>query len=1406
MTGNSPASDTIEFLSGLRRQGIHLRVERGSLVCNAPRGALGEALRRELAERKAEILGLLDGSGARTGEPGPRIPRRADVGPALLSFSQQRLWFVEKLEPGKAAYNLPLAFRLRGRLDVACLARALKAVAERHEVLRTTYLARDGIPYQLARPLVPELTQLDLGGVEESERARRVQDFLAEEAARTFDLENGPLVRVSLARLTPEEHVLCFVAHHSVFDGSSEPLLIRELTELYRAFALGESPDLPELPICYADFACWKRKSLDADALDRQISYWKQQLAGVAPVELPTDHPRPPLLSYVGATESRVLPSELSRRLAELAQREGVTLFMLMEAAFKVLLYRYSRQSDLAIATPINNRNAVETEGLFGFFVNMLVLRSQLRDDLSFRELLALERETCLAAYDHQDLPFERLVEELNPERDLSRTPLYQVILGFVDYRNWSEISHGAGLSWERMRCPTRVARTDLTLWIERSDSGLAGHLEYSTDLFEAATARCLLDQFEILLEGIAADPAEELASLPLLGEAERNRILLEWNATRAEYPRDRSVHALFEAQAERTPDRVAAVFPRAGAEAQVLRYRELDEQANRLASHLRRRGVAAGDVVGLYLERSPELLVALLGVLKSGASYLPLDPAFPAERLRGMLEDSEARVVLCTGSGRATLPGSPALAICLDGSEGDAIAREPAERWGGEVDPEALAYLIYTSGSTGRPKGVQIPHRAVVNMLSSMARVPGFSSRDVLLSVTTLSFDIAVLELLLPLVSGGRVVVPLRDEVRDGRRLAELLDEYAATVMQATPATWRLLLEAGWSGRSDLRILCGGEAMPRDLAAGLLERCASLWNMYGPSETTVWSTTRRIEMPEDARLVGRPIDNTQVYILDEALRPVPVGAVGELHIGGDGLARGYLKRPELDAERFVPNPFDPSGGTRLYKTGDRARHRHDGQIEFLGRLDHQVKLRGHRIELGEIEATLARHAKIRQAVVGVGQDAGGDACLHAYYTSEGDVELPAEELRELLKQTLPAPMLPGGFMRLDAFPLTPNRKIDRKSLPAFQAIASDPAYQAPRDELEAKLASLWSELLGLPRVGRDENFFDIGGYSLLVARVVARIQSEIGVELPLGKLFELPSIELLAGHIRSLSPGGKARGASPPRAAWQSVVEIQPEGSLPPLFGVHSTRYRTLAEHLGTDQPLYSLRYGLARTTQAAVALPSRIQDLAAHYVEEMRLVQPDGPYHLMGLCIGGLIAFEMAHQLRAQREEVALLAIFDALAPQGRIALPIQARIRNLMRVEKSEILHRVHERLRPRPSHLSDEESARRKYRSHVPSRTYPGPVDLFRPADRISLTHRFAPDLGWGRLVGEGLRVHSIPGEDHTGMFREPCVRLVAAALRACLAARRGASASDLLKDPDACEEASLPTTLATSQTG
>ena len=1106
---------TSELLSHLNELNVIARADDGQLIVTGPKGALTPALRAELSERKAEILTFLSNraNSARQKEPPlQRVPRN---GKLPLSFAQQRLWFLDQYEPEKPFYNIPFGLRLSGSLNIAALDQSVNEIVGRHEMLRTTFSMLEAEPVQIiAPPVHSSFPVVDLSDCSMSEREDEAQRIAGEEARRPFDLARGPLFRTTLVRLSEDDHLLLLTMHHIVSDGWSTGVLHRELVVCYEAFSRSQPAPLPKLPIQYADYAVWQRQWLTGELLESQLSYWRKQLEGVPKaLNLPMDHPRPAVQTHRGARRAIDLAKDLTERLKELSRKEGVTLFMTLVAAFQTLLYRYTGQEDIVVGTPIANRNRIEIEGLIGFFVNTLALRTNLSGNPTFRELLQRVRKTALEAYEYQDLPFEKLVEELNPERSLSHSPLFQVM--FVLQNASAGPRELSGLVLNPVKLENGTTKFDLSVsLIERSD-GLKGSWEYSTDLFNEATIVRIGEHFRRLLEGLTRNPDQSVCELPMLTQPEKHQLLIELNDTKRDYPRDKCIHELFEEQVKRTPDAVAVVF-----EDEQLRYRELNQRANQVARYLIRLGAGPETLVGICMERSLEMIVGILGILKAGAAYTPQDPSLPQDRLAFMWQDTRVSVLLSQKRLTETLPPFAGKVVCLD-RDWEQISKESDADFESGAIAENLAYVIYTSGSTGRPKGVQIPHSNVVNVITYVRKALGFSERDISPLVANICFDISVMELLLPLVVGARLVVVSAQVAVDGERTGRLLSSCGATMIDATPATWRLLLQAGWTDHRKLTILCGGEALPSELANQLASHGSSLWNLYGPTETTIYSagSAYRSELSDGTVSIGRPIANTRIYIVDDYLQPVPVGVPGQLYIGGDGLSRGYLNRADLTAASFIPDPFSGELGARLYRTGDLARYLPDGSVEYLGRVDHQVKLRGFRIELGEIEAVLSEHSQVRQSVVLAREETPGDKQLTAYVVLDHGATARTDELRRFLRAKLPGYMVPSAYVFLESFPLTSNGKLDRKALPAPAAgfPESTDGYAPPRTLVEEMIAGIWADVLKLERLGMHDNFFDLGGHSLKATQVVSRMREVFRRDLPLRTLFEAPTVAELA-------------------------------------------------------------------------------------------------------------------------------------------------------------------------------------------------------------------------------------------------------------------------------------------------
>ena len=1049
----------------------------------------------------------------------------------LLSFAQERLWFLEQLEPDSPVHNIPTVFRLTGSINVAALEQSLNEIVRRHEVLRSSFAAKEGQPIQLtAAVLGLTLPVVDLRDLPEAEQRAETLRLTAEEVQRPFDLSRGCLLRLMLMRLTGDQYLLLLVIHHLVFDGWSTSILARELSSLYEAYCKGHPSPLPELPIQYADFAQWQRQWLQKDVLEEHLTYWKKQLENVPTLQVPTDRPRPRVQTVRSARHYFVLSKPLSAELRSLSNRHGVTLFMTLFAAYQTLLHRYSGQNDIVIGSPVAGRNRSELEGLIGFFLNMLVLRADLSGNPTFRELLVRVREICLEAYAHQDLPFERLVEELRPKRDLSYTPFFQVTFA---------IQHGPsfqldlpGLTAMDVDVDPGTARFDLNLVMTEEESGLQGYIDYNTHLFDASTIERMTEHFQELLAGIVADPNEPIDNLPFLTERERHQLLVEWNDTDRDYPREKCIHQLYEAQVVRAPEAVALAF-----ENRQLTYRELNQRANHLAHYLRKLGVGPEVRVAICMERSFEMVVGLLAILKAGGVYVPLDPSYPKERLEFLLEDTRVPVLLTqqrlvkglietegskNGDPLSSIHDPRLNVVCLD-TDWDVIAREGEENPVSGTTADNLAYIMYTSGSTGKPKGVCVPHRGVVRLVKG-AGYANLTSQEVFLQFAPVSFDASTFEIWGCLLNGARLVIfpphtpPLRE-------LGQILQQYQVTTLWLTAGLFHEMVDHNLEGLSQVQqLLTGGDVLsPSHVRKALQELPGCrLFNGYGPTEGTTFTCCYPVVAPGEVTgpiSIGRAIANTQDYILDHQLNPVPIGVIGELYIGGDGLARDYLNHPELTAESFIPHPFSDKPGARLYKTGDLARYLPDGNVEFIGRLDQQVKIRGFRIELGEIEAVLGQHPAVQETVVIASEDAHGDKRLVGYIAPRKEFSPTVTELRGFLKSKLPEHMVPSVFVFLDVLPLTPNGKVDRQALPPAAGTRPDleKAFVAARTPVEKALAGIWAQILGLQQLGIYDNFFELGGHSLSATRVISLARKTFEMELPLRTLFEKPTIEQLA-------------------------------------------------------------------------------------------------------------------------------------------------------------------------------------------------------------------------------------------------------------------------------------------------
>ena len=1196
-------------------------------------------------------------------ESGPgrqQIATRRSASLAPLSPAQRGIWFFEELAPGVPLYNESEAVRLTGNLNADAMEQALNAIVSRHEILRTTIGTGEDGPVAIVHRQWPlQMKRIDLSKLAAEDREAEVQRLLIDEPRRPYQLATEPGIRATLVRLSANQHVFILMMHHLVCDWTSEGVLWRELSSAYRAIARGEPVVLDALPIQYGDYALWQQQQTTEQNLAEDLAYWKENLSGAPELlELPTDRPRPPVQTYRGARKRFELNSSLSNALRERSRQEKMSLFTVFAAALNALLYRYTGSEDIVLGIPIADREQKELQSVIGFLLHTHALRTRFTGDTSFRGLLAIVQRAAISLYSHREVSFDRIVSTIRPERNLAHSPIFQVMINWRDPDQQLSFIGLEGLAVESLLAETKTSKFDMTLMLTDSGAEIGLEVEYSTDLFDEERIARMFDHYQTLLEAVATDPAQRISQLPVLTDSERQKLSAGWNSTETVYPREKRIDQLFSEQAARTPDAIAVEF-----DERRITYRELDRRSNQLAHHLRKFGVEPDDLIGICVERSINMMVGVLGILKAGGAYVPLDPAYPRERLAFMLRDSGARLLVTERKLTHRIPNDCS-SIFLD-RDWARIAYEPLTAPACEAHGENLAYVIYTSGSTGQPKGVEINHRSVVNLLSSMSRKPGLGAHDTLLAVTTLSFDIAALEMFLPLTVGAKMVIASRDTAIDGDALLSLLRTSGATVIQATPITFRMLIEAGWSFTGKpLKVLCGGEALPRELADQILKRATELWNCYGPTETTVWSTRSKIRS-RGSITIGGPIANTQLYILDRNGALCPIGTSGELHIGGDGLARGYHARPELTREKFIEDRFSATKGARMYKTGDLARYRSDGAIEYLGRIDHQVKIRGFRIELGEIEAALRAHSKVGECVAVARDSASGEKQLVAYYVPVERGDAPdVQELRAILKRSLPEYMVPSALMMIDKMPLTSNGKIDRKALPDPELARSRAAssYSGPSTPIEEALQEIWNAVLGLKQIGVHDNFFALGGHSLQATRLIAEVNKSIDHKFSVPVFFQNPTIAAMARVLEEekhaeIEENRQAfyvvlrRGAKTLAVISEDarMVELRKAKGRPPFFMVDSFPYFIdVVKLLGTDQPVVSLvAHGSTSGNDYSIARE------AAGHVQTMLEHQPEGPYMIGGSSAAGIVAYEIALQLRELGHEVGLLVLFDTLNP---------------------------------------------------------------------------------------------------------------------------------------------------------
>lgn len=1182
----------------------------------------------------------LRGAATGAGRDDVVMPRTAGAR-TIIGPDQYNIWLDVALHPEEPTYNEVVTLAYAGELQTDLLEQAFNQFIARHESWRTSFQLDQGEVLQVIHPEVriAPLTLIDLSHLQFEDADARSKDLATKQARGFLSLEAVPLIRATLVRLAPNDCRVHLVLSHLIVDGYClQRTLLVELATLYNSLEAGVPPNLPAVSLQYADYTEWRRLRVEALERNGQLDYWRQHLAGELPMlRLPWDRSRPATMTHRGGIERFILRPELTEALRQLGKRHYASFYMTLLASFKTLLFRYSSQNDIVIGSVAASRRQVELKSIMGLVIDVFAVRSRPEASLQFNEYLSQIRDTLLESIDAAEIPLQRVVEALGIKRDLSHAPIFQTMFVLVpppkSFDRWSVAATEVDLG---------ATKYDLYVQAEERANETHISLSYSTDLFEATTIRRMVGHWQTLLAAIVAAPAASLGELRLIPDVERDQLLVRWNETKAPIPKT-TLQGLVLAQAIRTPNAPAVSF-----EGQTLTYSQLQSEARHLAHALSEAGAAPETLAAVFLDRSHHLPVALLAVLLTGAAYMPLDPGTPSARVALCLEDGAPSVILTERSRLGDLPVSAARVLVLEDilEQPDTVSFIEAK-----VDSNALAYVIHTSGSTGRPKGVEVRHAGVVNLLLSMQQEPGFTADDILVAVTTVSFDIAVLELFLPLVTGGKVVIASRETATDPSLLGALIAASRATMLQATPATWAGLVGNDWRGQKNFTALCGGEALKRSLADRLLALGIKLWNVYGPTETTVWSTIARV-LPGDANVtVGRPIANTTTYILDPQQQPVPAGVPGELYLGGIGVARGYRHRADLTAEKFCTPAV--AEGARVYRTGDHALYREDGSIEIQGRADNQVKIRGYRIELEDVEVNLAQHPRVAAAAAKAWPDSEGGYRLCAYLTGIAGAPPDAAEIRQFLRLRVADYMIPSDIVALPSLPLTSNGKIDRRQLPEPErSFASVPDVGSKLQAEELRLAHIWTELLHLERIDASDNFFDLGGHSLLLLKMNRMVNKEFGIELPLTRLFQAPTVEKLAELVRELQ-------RKQPDAAWSSLVPLNPTGSKRPLFLIHSLMlYGRLPAALGPDQPFFALQ-PLPFSDDGSDNYVERMLD---DHLRQIKRIQPHGPYQIVGWCFAGWLAYEIARRLEAAGEEVSLLALLDSWCPyKGGAAIEI-------------------------------------------------------------------------------------------------------------------------------------------------
>ena len=1367
-------SKAIDLIYLAKQIGIVMLLVEGQLHVRLPKNKeIDNKILQDIKDNKEIIIEFLKENN-RTNNQQSKIEKadRSSNQRIPLSFSQERLWFVDRLE-GSVQYHINVVLRLKGKLNRQALENSLKTIVGRHEVLRTVFNEDEGEPYQVIKETDEWKLSVSDGTLYKDDK-EELQKYLQELINTPFDLSKDYTLRANLIELDEEEHILAVTIHHIAADGWSVSIVVKEFVELYEAFSEFRLPKLADLPVQYSDYAIWQRKYLKDDVLDKKLDYWKEKLDDHIPLSLPTDNTRPKDQNIRGAITGFNIDPEVYKALKVMSQQNECTMFMTLLAVFKIFLYRYSGQSDICVGTTIANRSRKEIEVLSGFFVNMLALRNEVNGESSFKDLLKQVKKTTLSAYDHQDVPFEKVVEAVVKERDISRSPLFQVLFSFQNTPEIEEIKM-RDIEISRESSVQNTSKFELTFNISETAKGVFGSVEYRTDLYEKQTILRMISHFKELLNSVANSPDKSIDLLKMMSDSEEDQIISLFNGTESEYPKEKSVIDLFKDQAAETPDNIALVF-----EDKKITYAELDVRSDQLANYLKAKGIKEKSLVPVCLDRSSDLLIAIIGILKAGCAYVPLDPEYPEDRVRFMLKETGSSIIISSNECVKKMSSLNDFNIIEIDSDRDKISLQPSGNLQSEIKPDDTAYVIYTSGSTGKPKGVMVSHKNIVSLVKNAGYV-SFTEKEILLSTGSPSFDATTFEYWGMLLNGGKLVMCSEEKLLDSNFLKEEIREKGITIMWFTSSWLNQLVENDITVFKGLKtILAGGEKLS-EYHIGRISNTypeINLINGYGPTENTTFSLTHRINEKDINSFipVGRPLNNRKVYILNHKHQLLPVGVPGEIYLGGDGISKGYFNRQELTGMKFIPDPFNKKSDSRLYKTGDIGCWLVDGNIKYLGRIDTQVKIRGYRIELGEIENVLQECEHVRQSIVIVKESHTGNKKIVCYVVPEG--EYRKELIISYLKRKLPDYMIPAVWIEVDSIPLTQNGKVDLSALPDPDegGILSN-EYESPRNELEWGIAKNWQKLLNVNRVGINDNFFELGGHSLLALRVFSFIEKLTGRKLPISTLFNSPTIKELAAIL-------KDEGWMP---KWKSLVAVKPGGSRIPFFCIPAAagtamQFQDLLKYIPEEQPFYVLE---SIGNDGSEPPHTDMREMAAFYIKEIQSLQPEGPYILGGRCFGGSVAFEMAQQLTAAGHKIALLVVFDTwppyLAPLPEYIPPkrdtrhfvsrsyhhlktgeLRKVIKNYVSKEYLKVRFKVLSKIRYL---LSD--SKKRLFRElwvlhtttyvrYIASR-YPGKISMIEAED-LNIQHK---DV-WNFLAGGGLESYIIPGSTHFTIMYEPYI--------------------------------------------